>query len=160
MTSHDDQLSTVSEIMSETRIAVLTYLSVEGSLVSTPMGTQDFDDPGTVPFLTERDSEKITAITADPRVNVAYASKGGWVSLSGTARVNDDRAEIARLWDASAGAFMSGGPEDENNVILEITGQSAEYWDTPGKVATVVAMAKGLITDDQPDLGDNDTIKL
>lgn len=160
MTSHEDQRDTVAEIMSETRIAVLTYVSQEGDLVSTPMGTQDFDDPATVSFLTEKDSDKIAAITKDPRVNVAYASKAGWVSLAGNARVNEDRARLKDLWDASAGAFMSGGPEDENNIILEVSAVTAEYWDTPGKVATAFAMARGLVTDEQPDLGDNDTVTL
>ena len=160
MTSREDQLSTVTDIMRATRIAVLTYVSEDGDLVSMPMATQDLDEPGTARFLTQKDSAKITAITADPRVNVAYASDAGWVSLSGTARVNEDRAELKDLWDASAGAFMTGGPEDDNNIILEVTGRTAEYWDTPGKVATVVAMVKGLITDDQPDLGDNDTVAL
>ncbi len=86
MTDHDDQLGTVAEIMRKTDIAVLTYLSTEGALVSTPMGTQDFEEPGTTWFLTEASSDKVRAIEADPRVNVAYSSKAGWVSLSGTAR--------------------------------------------------------------------------
>ena len=65
MTTHDDQLGTVAEIMKDTRIAVLTYVSLEGTLVSTPMGTQDFEDPGTVWFLTERNTDKVHAIQAD-----------------------------------------------------------------------------------------------
>src|SRR5689334_9587607 len=110
MTTHDDQLGTVAEIMKDTRIAVLTYLSLEGTLVSTPMGTQDFEDPGTVWFLTERNTDKVHAIQADPRVNVSYSSDSGWVSLTGTATISEDRAKLRELWDASAGAFMSGGP--------------------------------------------------
>jgi general stress protein 26 len=160
MTTHDDQLDTVAEIMKDTRIAVLTYLAEDGSLVSTPMGTQEFEDPGTVWFLTERDTDKVRAILADPRVNVAYASGEGWVSLTGTARVSDDRAKLKQLWDLSAGAFMSGGPEDESNVLLEVSGSSAEYWDSPGKVASVIELAKGLVGRGTPDLGDNDTVAL
>ena len=30
----------------------------------------------------------------------------------------------------------------------------------PGKVAIAVQMAKGLVTDSEPDLGDNDTVTL
>ncbi|GAA1929086.1 pyridoxamine 5'-phosphate oxidase family protein [Nocardioides hwasunensis] len=157
---HEDQIGTVAEIMKDTRIAVLTYLAGDGSLVSTPMGTQDFEHPGTVWFLTERDTDKVRAIQADPRVNVAYASDEGWVSLTGTARVNEDREKLKQLWDLSAGAFMTGGPEDESNVLLEVTGTSAEYWDTPGKVTSVIEIAKGLVGRGTPDLGDNDTVAL
>lgn len=160
MTTHDEQLRTVTEIMRDTRIATLTYVSQEGDLVSTPMGTQDFEDPGTTWFLTERDSEKALAIAADPRVNVAYASGSGWVSVAATAHVSEDRAKVKELWDASAGAFMSGGPEDPQNVALRVDAESAEYWESPGKVRAGVQFVKGLVTDSRPDLGENDTIRL
>lgn len=160
MTTHDDQIQTVTAIMRDTRIAVLTYVSQEGALVSTPMGTQDFEHPGTAWFLTERSSEKARALAADLRVNVAYSSDAGWVSLSGTAHVDDDRAKVHELWDASAGVFMSGGPEDADNVALRIDATTAEYWESPGKVTAALRLVKGLVTDAQPDLGDNDTIRL
>ncbi|MFO6454380.1 MULTISPECIES: pyridoxamine 5'-phosphate oxidase family protein [unclassified Aeromicrobium] len=159
MTS-SDQLETVTTIMRDTRIAVLTYVSQEGLLVSTPMGVQDFDHPGTTWFLTERSSEKVQALEADPRVNVAYASDAGWVSLSGTAHVEQNRGKVEDLWDASAGAFMSGGPEDPDNIALRIDATTAEYWESPGKVAAAVQFVKGLVTDSEPDLGENDTIQL
>ena len=158
--TNDDRTGTVAEIMKETRIAVLTYQSLAGALVSTPMGMQDFEDPGTIWFITERSSDKVKALEADPRVNVSCSSNKGWVSLSGTAHVSDDRAKLKELWDASAGAFMSGGPEDPDNVLLRIDGDTAEYWENPGKLAIAVQMAKGLVTDGEPDLGDNDTVAL
>lgn len=160
MTTHDDQLKTVTAIMRDTRIAILTYVSLEGGLVSTPMGTQDFEHPGTTWFLTERSSDKARALAADPRVNIAYSSDSGWVSLSGSAHVEGNRGKVEELWDASAGAFMSGGPEDEDNIALRIDGTSAEYWEYPGKVSAAIQFAKGLVTDSQPDLGENDTINL
>jgi len=159
-TTHEDQLATVAEIMKDTRIAVLTYVSPGGALVSTPMGMQDFERPGAIWFLTERDTDKVHAIEADPRVNVSFSSKSGWVSLSGTARVDEDRAKLKELWDASAEIFMSGGPEDASNVLLEIDGATAEYWESPGKVSSAIQIAKGLVTDAEPDLGDNDTVTL
>ena len=159
MTTNDDR-GTVAEIMEETRIAVLTYQSLAGALVSTPMGMQDFDDPGTTWFVTQRSSDKVKALEADPRVNVSFSSKAGWVSLAGTAHVSDDTAKLKELWDASAGAFMSGGPEDPDNVLLRIDGDTAEYWESPGKIGVAIQMAKGLVTDSEPDLGDNDTVTL
>jgi len=160
MTTHDDQLGTVTEIMEEARVAVLTYVSQEGRLVSAPMATQQFDHPGTTWFLTERSSDKVAALRADPRVNVSYSSDAGWVSLSGTARISDDRAKIRELWDAGAEAFMSGSPDDEENVLLEIDGSTAEFWESPGKVTAAVQLVKGLVSDSRPDLGDNDTVPL
>jgi general stress protein 26 len=160
MTTHDDQLGTVAEIMKDTDIAVLTYVSLEGALVSTPMGTQDFDDPRTTWFITDAATEKVRALEADPRVNVSYSSKAGWVSLAGTARISRDRQKLEELWDASAGAFLSGGPDDPTNVLLRVEGATAEYWESPGKVTAAVQLAKGLVTDSEPELGDNDTVIL
>ncbi len=151
----NEQRELVTAIMRDTRIATLTYQDAEGRLVSMPMGTQDFEDPGTVWFITQRSSEKIAAIGAKPEVNVAYAAGRGWVSLSGTGRLDEDRAKLKELWDTSAGIFMSGGPDDPDNVLLRVDATTAEYWESPGKVATAVTLVRGLLTDAEPDLGDN-----
>lgn len=150
-----DQRELVSEIMKDTRIAILTYVDELGRLVSMPMGTQDFEDPGTVHFITHADSDKMAAIAANPSVNVAYSSGKGWVSLSGNAARNDDRALLEELWDPSASAFMDGGPEDPNSGLLEVTAETAQWWDTPGSVATVVALVKAKVTGDETDLGES-----
>ena len=150
----------VAQIMKETRIATLTYVDDAGRLVSTPMGTQDFDDPGTVWFITELDSDKVAAIRQRPQVNVAYSSDAGWVSLSGTATVSQDRAKLEELWDPSASAFMSGDAQDPNSGLLEISADTAEFWESPGKAAMVVQMVKGLVSDDKPDLGDSGVVRL
>ena len=153
----ETEIETVATIMRETRIAVLTHVE-DGRLVSVPMGTQDLDDPGTIHFITEADTDKVRAIAAHPEVNIAYATDDGWVSVSGTARRNDDRELLGRLWDASAGAFMEGGPDDPNSTLITVTADTARYWTSPGTVATVVQMAKGLVSDGRPDLGDTGTV--
>lgn len=155
----ETEIETVATIMRETRIAVLTHVE-DGRLVSVPMGTQDLDDPGTIHFITEADTDKVRAIAAHPEVNIAYATDDGWVSVSGTARRNDDRELLERLWDASAGAFMEGGPDDPNSTLITVTADTARYWTSPGTGATVVQMAKGLVSDGRPDLGDTGTVSL
>lgn len=150
----------VTEIIEETRIASLTYVDEQGRLVSTPMGTQDFDSPQVTYFITQLDSEKVAAIRERPQVNVAFSSKAGWVSLAGTAEVSDDRALLEKLWDASASAFMAGGPEDPNSGVLIITADTASYWESPGTAATVVQLVKGVVSDATPDLGDSGTVQL
>ena len=155
----ETEIETVAKILRETRIAVLTHVE-DGRLVSVPMGTQDLDDPGTIHFITEADTDKVRAIAAHPEVNIAYATDDGWVSVSGTARRNDDRELLGRLWDASAGAFMEGGPDDPNSTLITVTADTARYWTSPGTVATVVQMAKGLVSDGRPDLGDTGTVSL
>src|SRR5688572_16933165 len=104
--AEQDPKDLIAQIMKETRIATLTYVDDAGRLVSTPMGTQDFENPGTVFFITELDTDKVAAIRQRPAVNVAYASDSGWVSLAGNAVVSEDRAKLEELWDPSVSAYM------------------------------------------------------
>lgn len=52
------------------------------------------------------------------------------------------------------------GPEDPDNVLLRIDGETAEYWESPGTFGVAIQVAKGLVTNSDPDLGDNDTVSL
>lgn len=146
---------TVRSIMESTRIASLTYLDNAGRLVATPMGTQKFDDPRTTYWITERDSDKVAHLRADPRVNVFYAGSDGYASLTGTARLVEDEARLEELWGFFTGAFMDGGPRDPNSALVEVTAETAQWWDTPGSVATVVALVKAKVTGAETDLGDS-----
>lgn len=156
-----DPREIVEKIMKDTRIAVLTYTDAQGRLVSTPMGTQDFEDASVVWFITGLDTDKVDAIRANPQVNVSYSSDDGWVSYSGTATQSKDKAKLDELWDASASAFMDSEKDDPRSGLLEVHGQTAEYWSSDGAVRTAFEFAKGLVSKgDEPDMGDNDTITL
>ena len=156
-----DPREIVEKIMKDTRIAVLTYTDAQGRLVSTPMGTQDFEDASVVWFITGLDTDKVDAIRANPQVNVSYSSDDGWVSYSGTATPSKDKAKLDELWDASASAFMDTEKDDPRSGLLEVHGQTAEYWSSDGAVKTAFEFAKGLVSKgDEPDVGNNDTIAL
>lgn len=156
-----DPREIVEKIMKDTRIAVLTYTDAQGRLVSTPMGTQDFEDASVVWFITGLDTDKVDAIRANPQVNVSYSSDDGWVSYSGTATPSKDKAKLDELWDASASAFMDTDKDDPRSGLLEVHGQTAEYWSSDGAVKSALEFAKGLVSKgDEPDMGDNDTITL
>ena len=146
-----------AEIMRQTRIATLTYVDDAGRLVSTPMGTQDFEDPGTVWFITELDTDKVAAIRRRPAVNVAYASDTGWVSLAGTAVISEDRAKLEELWDPTVSAYMKGDAQTPNNGLIQVTADTAEYWESPGRAAMLVHLVKGLVTDDKAQDEDDDS---
>lgn len=155
------------QIMRDTRIAVLTYTDLQGRLVSTPMGTQDFEDPSQIWFITGLDTDKVEAISRNPQVNVSYHSDGGWVSLSGKARPSQDKAKLDELWDASASMFMESDKDDPRSGLLEVNGQTAEYWSNEGTVRTAVEFAKSLLGSDTDegdgkgeDVGTNDTVQL
>lgn len=157
----DEGMEKVVSTIKRTRIAMLTHTDRQGRLISHPMATQDVEFDGTVRFITERNSEKVADLTANPQVNIAYSGSGSWVSLSGTARIENDVEKIKELWSTFTDAWMEGGPENPNNVLIVVDGDTAEYWDAPGgsKVTQVAALVKALAGRKRPE-GDQGTVSL
>ncbi|SDP44249.1 General stress protein 26 [Pedococcus dokdonensis] len=155
-----DQTAKVAELIDGIKIAMLTTVAPDGRLMSHPMATQDVDFDGTVRFIAERASHKVAHLEAHPQVNVSYSSSGSWVSLSGFARVVSDPAELEKYWDSFTDAWLEGGPDNPNNIIIEVDGTSAEYWDSPGsKVVQVANLLKAKVTGQRYE-GDNEQVDL
>jgi general stress protein 26 len=150
----------VRELVQKTRLAMLTSVDPDGRLVSMPMATQEVEFAGEIWFIAERESHKVRNITRNPQVNVAYSGNGSWVSVSGEAEVVDDAAKLAELWNTFTGAWLEGGPDNPNNILIHVSGTSAEYWDTPGsKVVQVANLVKAKVTGDTYD-ADNASVNL
>ncbi|MEE6296820.1 pyridoxamine 5'-phosphate oxidase family protein [Georgenia wangjunii] len=142
-----DGRAKVSELITGIHVAMVTTTSVEGGLRSRPLAPQQVEFDGDVYFIVERHSSVVSDVTASPAVNVAYVDGSTWVSVSGTARVVDDEAKLAELWDTFTDAWLTGGPDDPGNVLLHVSAESAEYWDSPGaKVTQVANLVKAKVT--------------
>ena len=60
--------------------------------------------------------------------------------------------QLKELWNTFAEAWLPGGPEDPNAVLMRVDVDSGEYWDTPGgKVASLLSFAKTKLTGDTYD---------
>lgn len=137
----------VYELISGMDIAMVTTIdssSTDGRLTSRPLSTQVAEEDGDVLFLVRRSSPVASDVTADPRVNVAYSSMKAWVSLAGHATLVEDRALVERLWSKGADAFMEGGPDNPDNVVLRVSGDTAHYWGGESLVGTAVSTVKAL----------------
>lgn len=161
MAESNENIQKVRDIIKGTRIAMLTHVDEDGRLVSKPMATQEVDFDGTVRFIAERASDQGMDIQKNPNVNVAYSGNGAWVSLSGTARIVNDTDKLRELWSSFTGSWLEGGPENPNNVLIEIDADTAEYWDTPGgsKVTHVANLIKAKVTGNTVD-GENEVVDL
>jgi len=57
--------------------------------------------------------------------------------------VVEDRAKLEELWNTFAEAWLPGGPDNPEAVLLRVDVDQGEYWDTPGgKVASLLSLAK------------------
>ncbi len=155
-----DAATKVADLMNDIRIAMLTTRDEQGRLVSRPMATQDVEFDGDLWFITERSAAAVAHLAVHPSVNVAFSGSSSWVSLAGTARVVDDPEKLAELWDTFTGAWMEGGPENPENVLIHVSADTAEYWDSPGsKVTQVVNLVKAKVTGERFE-GDNEVVDL
>ena len=161
MAESNENIQKVRDIIKGTRIAMLTHVDEDGRLVSKPMATKEVDFDGTVRFIAERASDQGMDIQKNPNVNVAYSGNGAWVSLSGKARIVNDTDKLRELWSSFTGSWLEGGPENHNNVLIEIDADTAEYWDTPGgsKVTQVANLIKAKVTGNTVD-GENEVVDL
>ena len=142
-TSSDEATAKVAGLVKGIRVAMLTSIDPQGRLVSRPMATQDVEFSGDVWFIAERSAEHTLNLRSRPQVNVAYAGSSSWVSLAGTAEVVDDPARLEEYWNAFTDAWMEGGPENPENILIHVHADTAEYWDSPGsKVTQVVNLVR------------------
>ncbi len=107
-------------------------------------------------FLTDVASHKDEEIARHPNVGLAFADSKGqkYVSISGTAEVQNDRERIRDLWSTPAKAWWDSA-EDPSIRVLKVTPSSAEYWDSPGTVISYIKMAAAAVSNTRPDMGEN-----
>ncbi len=153
----------VVEIMRGGRFCMLTSVGVgdQGRLHSHPMTPQEVTDEGDAWFFVDGSSEQARNITAEKRVNLAFADGSTWLSVAGHATLHRDRAKVEELWNSMVEAWFPEGKDSEKVQLLLVEADSAEYWDSPGgRVATALAFAKSKVTGEQPDAGENSSVDL
>ncbi len=161
MSDTDNGTAKVVDLAKDIHVSMLTTVDADGHFVSRPMGQQEVEADGTLWFFAERDSRKVAHITANSYVNVTLTSSSTWISISGTARIVQDVAKARQLWNPFVEAWMPQGPTDPSVVLIQVNGETAEYWDTPGgRIATAISFAKAKLTGQRYDGGENETVDL
>lgn len=150
------------ELIKEIDFCMLTTVDEDGSLRSRPMSTQDAEFDGDLWFLTSDEGGKAAEVQREHQVNVSYADIGKqtYVSVSGIATILHDRAKIEEFWNPFYKAYFPEGKDSRDLALLKVSVHKAEYWESDGKVASLLQMAKALITGGETDLGDNAKIDL
>ena len=155
------RVAKVAELIKDARIAMLTTVAADGSLVSRPMGVQDVDFDGDLWFFADADSHKVDEIEHGSPANAAFADRSSWVSVSGPAEVVRDTAKARELWGPTAQAWYPDGPETPGLVLVVLHGRTAEYWDSAGgRLATALSLVKAAVKHERYDGGENETVRL
>ena len=125
-------LEHLTELIHGINVAMLTTVDRTGHLHSRPMMTLRKPVDGAFWFFTQGYSHMVDDVNGHRSVNISYVDsrRGRYVSVSGRARVVNDRAKMRELWERRLSAWLPGGIEDPSVVLLRVEVQEAEFWES------------------------------
>lgn len=126
--SHE-KLKTILEMFDN---AMLATISPDGRLRARPMQIAELTDSCNIWFATDDSTGKVDDIENNAHVNVTMQGESRFVSLSGIARVVNDRGKLAELWDETWKVWFPAGKDDPNLRLLHVRATDGEYWDRAG----------------------------
>ncbi len=145
------------------RVVMLTTVEEDGSLRSRPMATQQFPSDGSLWFFTHSEAGKVREIRQDEHVNLVYVDleKERYVSVSGRARLVQDRAMAEKLWNPLAKAWFPGGLDDPKLGLLQVAIEKAEYWDAPTNAMVLLQeFAQAIVSGEEFAAGEREKLDL
>ena len=146
-------------LVKDIKFAMFTTHHSNFVLHSRPMTTQNKEMPDDkLWFFMSIKSDPVKEIAKQPEVNLAYADvdKDTFVSVSGTAQVVDDKAQLEALWNKIAEAWFPGGVNDPDLALVRVTVNHAHYWNVrENKLTQLLMMAKAAFTGEKVALGES-----
>lgn len=164
----DEKLQKLYALIDEIETAMFTTRREDGRLVSRPMATQKRASGADLWFVTMRGSEKLDELRHDAHVNLAYYKDRTreWVSVSGRARIVDDRAKIRELyrpdwraWFGDEGGANDGTPDDPRMILIAVDVEMAMFLEVNKPQPVVLfEVVKGIVTGKRPKVGEPERV--
>ena len=150
---NDPNARKLYDLIKDVKIAMMTTVDTDGTLHSRPMHSQQADEHGDLWFFTKLPSPKLTEISRDNEVNLAYSDpdRQHYVSVSGKAEIVRDRAKIDVLWSEGMRTWFPEGKDDPTIGLIRVHPVKGEYWDSPSSTMLhLYGYAKAAITGESP----------
>jgi len=164
MTTDESARERLWSLVKKYRFAMLTTQEDGAVLRSRPMTTIEREYDGTLWFFAAADSAAVTALRAHDQVCLTYSDNDNFdfVTVSGSAEVVTDVVRKKELWKPAVQAWFPEGPDSGHNVLLKVTPDHAEYWDTKSnKLVQLFSLARALATGTVPrDIGEHRNVEL
>lgn len=129
-----ESFARLAEFIKDTKIAMFTTVTSDGTLHSRPLVTREVDlAHHALWFFAVTHFTHAEEILDDKEVALAYASpdKQGYFSVSGRAHVVHDKAKTEELWTPMAATRFPKGVDDPGLVLVRVDVGAVEYWDSP-----------------------------
>jgi general stress protein 26 len=150
MTSNPERqqaIVTLTEMIREIGVAMLTTVMPDGSLRSRPMISAELEFDGDLWFFTELEARKVEEVQENAHVNVSFASpqEQQYVSISGTAELVRDERKAEILWDPKYSAWFPDVTDASKLGFLKVGVERAEYWDaSTSRMVQIAGLAKAI----------------
>jgi general stress protein 26 len=152
----------VWSLMQDIKVAMVVTHDGHGDRLRTrPMAARPDPEENAIFFLTDESAGKDEEINRNGNVCLAFADIKGqkYVSVTGAARVSNDRAKIKAIFSTADKAFWKDA-DDPAVRLLRVDPAVAEYWEGPGLVVSIVKMIGAALTGGDRDLGDNKKVAM
>ncbi|MCB0322041.1 MAG: pyridoxamine 5'-phosphate oxidase family protein [Bdellovibrionales bacterium] len=153
-----DQVERLYDILGDFSTGMLCTLSASGRIGARPMAVAAVSEAGEILLVTADDSRKVHEVEEQQTVCFTCQGDSRFLSLNGRARVSKNVRLLKELWNPQFQAWFPEGPEDSSAVLLVVTPERGEYWDSSGiqKVAYVYETAKAYATGTTPDVSSDE----
>ncbi|KAL1916653.1 uncharacterized protein VTP21DRAFT_5357 [Calcarisporiella thermophila] len=156
-----EQIHDLYELVDNMKTGLLCTRRSDGFLVSRAMSVASRAKGIDFWLFTNNQSHKLEELAHDPHVNLAFFrdSTQEWVSISGKARVVDDRNRIRELYTPTLRAWLGdlgdgthdGGKDDPRLSLIYLETHSVCYaLKDKGALGRAMEMAKGVVTGNVP----------
>lgn len=110
-----------------------------------PMTAQLDGDKGPIWFFTARDNALVQRLDQGNRAIATFASKGHdiFATVHGTLSLDENRANIDRLWNRFVAAWFEGGKDDPKLRLLRLDAEQAEIWVDASSLVAGIKMLLG-----------------
>lgn len=129
-------LAELRELLQDFDVAMLVTREADGGMHARPMAMQD---PSEMPgcdlwFVSSAATPKVREIEREEQVAVCCfrSSDSAYVTITALGRIENDRAELRRVFKPEWQMWMPGGPDDPNGVIIKLAVLRAERWTQEG----------------------------
>ena len=154
--ARSSDISHVWDIVEDIGVCMLTTKFADG-LRARPVEARLDRDSGLIRVVTGLQSPKEHEIEAEHDVGLTFVdpSRGICLSISASATVSRDRAEVEAAWQSSDSLWWQG-PADPSVCVLHVTPHVAELWDGPAsRIVAAYEFVKAKLTGAPPNLGEN-----
>jgi general stress protein 26 len=146
--SKNEEIKKLEKLIQGIKVAMLTTVDESGRIHSRPMATQQIEFNGDLWFFSTQNSHKIAELKRESKVQISYVDEDShrYVSISGAAQVVKDPDKAKELWSPLYKAWFPEGLNDPNLVLLKVTVDQAEYWDSPSSaVVHLIGLTKAIV---------------